>query len=82
MYQALIREIEALKAADGTCRSFVCVAFAAGQRPPEDMDDADGLMDWLDRRGVIDFEWQKMKELMDAARNLEIRAKRGEDADL
>ena len=57
------------------------MAFAGGRKPPDDITDADGIMDWLDQRGVIEMEWQKLKDIMDSARNLEIRAKRQEDMD-
>ena len=60
---------------------FVRVAFAGGLRPPDDLGDADGIMDWLDQRGFIEFEWQKIKTLMESARNLDARAKRGEEAE-
>ncbi|KAG2134421.1 uncharacterized protein EDB93DRAFT_1092717 [Suillus bovinus] len=62
-------------------RGFVRVAFAGGAEPPKDMRDADKVMDWLDQRGLIEFEWQRVRELMDKARNLEMRAKRGGDQD-
>lgn len=62
-------------------RSFVRIAFAGGVRPPKDMRDADKVMDWLDQRGLIEFEWQRIRELMDKARNLEMRAKGGGDQD-
>lgn len=57
------------------------VAYARGVQPPDDLSDADGIMDWLDQRGVINIEWQKVKEMMESARNLEMKAKRGEADD-
>jgi len=39
--------------------------------PPEDLSDADGIMDWLDQRGTVAMEWQKIKEMMESARKLE-----------
>lgn len=60
-------------------RGFVRVAFAGGITPPADVSDADGLMDWFDQRGVIDAQWQKVKTLMESARNLDMKAKRGEE---
>jgi hypothetical protein len=45
------------------------------------MRDADKVMDWLDQRGLIEFEWQRVRGLMDRARNLEMRSKRGDDQD-
>ena len=72
------REIEELRSSDGA-RGFVRVAFAKGRKPPKDLTDADGIMDWLDQRGIIDMEWQTVRELMGSAKNLEMAAKRGED---
>lgn len=55
------------------------MAFSKGKKPPSDLTDADGIMAWLDERGVIDMEWQSIKQLMESARNLEMGAKKGED---
>lgn len=70
--------MDELRQSDGE-RGFVRVAFAKGMKPPEDLTDADGIMEWLDQRGVIDMEWQTVKELMESARNLEMAAKKGDD---
>lgn len=78
MYHSLLEQID--EVLDGN-RGFVRIAFAGGLKPPKDMRDADKVMDWLDQRGLIEFEWQRVRELMDKARNLEIRAKRGGDQD-
>lgn len=58
---------------------FVRVAYAGGKQPPEDLQDADGICEWLDERNLIDMEWQKIKDMMEGARNLEMAAKRGAD---
>lgn len=80
LYSALLLEVEELRASEGRGkRSFVRVAFAKGTRPPEDLTDADGIMDWLDQRGIIDMEWRTIRNLMESARNLEVAAKRGEN---
>ncbi|KAK0483672.1 hypothetical protein IW261DRAFT_972039 [Armillaria novae-zelandiae] len=50
---------------------FIRVAYAGGRQPPEDLDDADGICEWLDERKFIDIEWQNIKELMERARQLE-----------
>ena len=60
-------------------RVFVRVAYAGGKKPPEDLTDADAIMTWLDERGVIAEEWQKIKEMMELAEHLEIMAKRGDE---
>jgi hypothetical protein len=70
--------VEELRSSNGA-RGFVRVAFAKGLKPPKDLTDADGIMGWLDQRGIIDMEWQTIRELMESARNLEMAAKRGED---
>lgn len=60
---------------------YVPVAYANGTKPPDDLSDADGIMAWLDERGLITVEWQKIKEMMESARHLEIASKRGDDDD-
>lgn len=74
---SLQRQITAARDDDN---KFVRVAYVGGILPPENLEDADKTMDWLDQRRVIDIEWQKIRKMMDSARNLEISAKRG-DAD-
>lgn len=80
LYQSLFQEVDELRHSNGE-RGFVRVAYAKGIKPPEDLTDADGIMDWLDERKIIDMEWQKVREMMESARNLEMAAKRGNDAD-
>ncbi|KAF9815309.1 hypothetical protein IEO21_04672 [Rhodonia placenta] len=80
LFERLQREIDELKISGGT-RGFVRVAFAGGVQPPDDLSDADGIMDWLDQRGIINMEWQRLKEMMASARNLEMRSKKGEDVE-
>ncbi|KAF9533012.1 hypothetical protein CPB83DRAFT_758503 [Crepidotus variabilis] len=60
---------------------FQRVAFFRGREPPEDLTDADAFCEWLDERKVIDMEWQKLKEMMESARHLEIHGKGGDDED-
>ncbi|KAG8217534.1 hypothetical protein J3R82DRAFT_5683 [Butyriboletus roseoflavus] len=74
LYKSLQRKI--MEAQDGT-RRFVKVAYIGGIKPPRDLHDADTVMDWLDERGIIETEWQKVRQMMDNARNLE----RGETDD-
>ncbi|KZT67736.1 hypothetical protein DAEQUDRAFT_728731 [Daedalea quercina L-15889] len=80
LFGALAREVDELRTGAST-RGFVRVAYARGVQPPDDLSDADGIMDWLDERGIINLEWQKIKEMMESARNLEMKAKKGEDDD-
>ncbi|KZT26355.1 hypothetical protein NEOLEDRAFT_1063304, partial [Neolentinus lepideus HHB14362 ss-1] len=77
-YQNLLREIDELRASQGK-RGFIRVAFAGGVKPPKDLDDADGIMEWLDQRQIIEMEWRRVKDMMARARNLEMASKRGEE---
>ncbi|KAG9089521.1 hypothetical protein FRC07_012321, partial [Ceratobasidium sp. 392] len=37
------------------------------------VNDPDGIMAWLDRRGIVEQEWHRLEQLMEAARGLEFR---------
>ena len=76
-----MQEVEDLKNRSTKRRVFVPVAYAGGSKPPDDLTDADGIMSWLDERGVISSEWHQIKEMMDNATNLEVASKRGDDDD-
>lgn len=52
-----------------------------GPPPPDELDDADGWMEWLDGRGIIEAEWREIKNVMDRAHNLEAKGK-GDDYDV
>ncbi|KAH9951251.1 hypothetical protein B0H21DRAFT_271900 [Amylocystis lapponica] len=78
LFEALCQEVDELRISGGT-RGFVRVAYAKGRKPPKDVEDADGIMEWLDERKIIDMEWHKVKEMMESARNLEKRAGKDED---
>jgi hypothetical protein len=69
LYRYLSREVNVLRNGDAT---FIPVAFPAGVKP-RGIDDADGIMEWLDQRGVIERRWNKFKELMESARSLDMR---------
>ena len=53
------------------------VSYAGTVRPPDDVSDADQIMEWLDDRGVLNTEWIKVKQIMEDATNLEADMKRG-----
>lgn len=59
-------------------KKFYKIAYAGGRKPPEDLTDADALCEWLDERQIIDFEWKKVKAMMESARHLELDAKKGD----
>jgi hypothetical protein len=76
----LSEEIDVLRN-NKTGYGFVRVARAGGVRPPDDLSNADGIMAWLDDRKIIEIEWQKINDMMESARHLEMAAKRGENVD-
>lgn len=75
-----MQEVDDLRnRAEGGKPHFVRVAFSKGLQPPDDLTDADAIMDWLDERGVISMEWHKIKQLMERAMQLEAKAGKRED---
>ncbi|KAI6099879.1 hypothetical protein EDD16DRAFT_1657460 [Pisolithus croceorrhizus] len=79
LYRSLQRRISAVVDNDS---DFVEVAYVGGALPPDDPEDADKFMEWLDQRGIIDMEWQKVRKMMESAINLEASSRRGEIDDL
>lgn len=72
--------MEALQASrEGS--GYVQVAYVNGKEPPEDLKDADAIMDWLDQRQIIALQWQEIKAMMESARHLEIKVGRGGELD-
>lgn len=47
------------------------LGYAKNLPPPEDTSDPDEVMEWLDRRGTVSAEWQKLRELLEGASNLD-----------
>lgn len=80
LFHALCDEIDMVKA-NREDRGFVQVAYAKGKQPPEDLSDADGIMDWLDERQIISIQWQEIKTMMENARHLEVKGGRDGDYD-
>jgi len=76
LFQSVLQEIKKLETPSS--RTFHPIAFFKGKEPPEDLSDADGLYDWLDERKIIDLEWQRLKNMMESARHLELGNKKGE----
>ena len=77
LFDLLSREVGELQSTGK--RGFVKVAFAKGIRPPEDVEDADGITDWLDQRGIVAMAWTEMKQMMERARKLESMGKKEVD---
>lgn len=75
MFSSIVAEVNALRSGGG----YIKVGYGRTDlKQPEDMDDADEICEWLDKRQKIDIEWQLLKKVMEDARNLEGAAKRGE----
>ncbi|KAK7446377.1 hypothetical protein VKT23_004229 [Stygiomarasmius scandens] len=78
LFKTISDEMDELHmAADGDA-GFVRVAYARGMKPPEDLQDADAICEWLDERKVIEVEWGRLKDIMERSRGLEFAAKKGE----
>lgn len=86
LFHNLAREVDDLKSRTSNRSKkqrgvYVPVAYAGGVKPPENVQDADEVMAWLDSRQIIAREVQRLKHMMDSASNLEVASKRGEDDD-
>jgi hypothetical protein len=85
LYHALRMEVERLREAAAQLnvntrnRKRVFIPASNGPAPPDDLDDADGMMDWLDGRGIISAQWAKIKEMMERAHKLEAKGRGTED---
>jgi len=77
LFDLLSTEVRELRSTGKT--GFVKVAFARGIRAPKDLEDADGITDWLDQRGIFTMAWTEMKQMMERARKLESFGKKEED---
>jgi hypothetical protein len=47
--------------------------------PPEDTSNPDDMTEWLDKRGIVSAEWQKLSELLERASNLDAASLEGGD---
>ncbi|GLB34929.1 putative protein with domain of unknown function (DUF4211) [Lyophyllum shimeji] len=74
LFKCIREEVDELHECEQS-RGFFPIAYAGGKKPPKDLDDADGICDWLDQRKVIDMEWTKLKDMMESARHLELEKK-------
>ncbi|KLO18785.1 hypothetical protein SCHPADRAFT_865968 [Schizopora paradoxa] len=59
--------------------NFFQMGTSARIEPPNDATDADEIIDWLDKRGVIDYEWARIKKLEAQASNIDVDAKKGDN---
>ncbi|CAE6380669.1 unnamed protein product [Rhizoctonia solani] len=73
LFELVSNEIETLR----TAHRRKDPASSRAQRPAAN--DPDGIMNWLDGRGIVQQEWSRLEQLMDKARGLEF--KRDDDVD-
>jgi hypothetical protein len=82
LYRTLSEEVD-LSQHSRKQRLYDRLAYAKDLPPPVDTSNPDDIMEWLDQRGTISTEWQKLRELLDRASNLDASAgKREEDINL
>ncbi|KDQ07905.1 hypothetical protein BOTBODRAFT_38344 [Botryobasidium botryosum FD-172 SS1] len=77
LFHALLEEVESLRN-PGSSRGFVRTRWGSRGEIPKNIDNPDEVMDWLDRRGIIQQEWQKIQNIMERAHTLQ----KGGDDDL
>ncbi|KAI5828932.1 hypothetical protein K523DRAFT_243374 [Schizophyllum commune Tattone D] len=73
LFETVRLEVDDLRLAKRDKKGYVKVAFEGGKKPPKDPTDADAICEWLDQRQIIQMEWRKVKDLMEAARGVETR---------
>jgi len=78
LFKCIRDEVDDLHASSQS-GGFFRIAYAGGKKPPEDLSDADGICEWLDERKVIDMQWEKIKNMMESARHLELASKKDDD---
>ena len=82
MYRILSEEVD-LARRPRKKRPHNLLGYGKSLPPPEDTSDPDEVMEWLDQRGTVSAEWQKLRELLERANNLDTAAgKREEDISL
>ncbi|CAE6530731.1 unnamed protein product [Rhizoctonia solani] len=67
LFELISDEVEILR----TAHRRKDPAPSRGQRPAAN--DPDGIMNWLDGRGIVQQEWTRLEQLMDGARGLEFK---------
>ncbi|KIO28189.1 hypothetical protein M407DRAFT_22668 [Tulasnella calospora MUT 4182] len=76
LYSSLKSEVDLLRGehvrrGKKTGQAFFRTTWGAKVKPPDNKDDGDQVMAWLDERGIIQAEWIKIKKLMETAHHLE-----------
>lgn len=77
LFRYIRQEVDDLHACNQS-GGYFRISYSGTKEPPDDLDDADAICDWLDDRKMIDMEWQKIKDMMESARHLEMTTKKGD----
>ncbi len=78
LYRTLSEEVD-LAQQPRRKRPYNVLGYAKSLPPPEDTSDPDEVMEWLDQRGTVSAEWQKLRELLERASNLDEPARKKEE---
>jgi hypothetical protein len=81
LYRTLSEEVDLVQQ-PGKKRPFSRLNYAKNLPPPEDTSDPDDIMEWLDKKGVVSAEWQRLRELLERASSLDASIGKKEDIDL
>jgi len=82
LYRTLSEEVDLVRQPRRK-RPYNRLAYAKNLPPPEDASNPDDIVEWLDRRGIVSAEWEKLRELLDRASNLDTSAgKKEEDVNI
>ncbi|KAF8636555.1 hypothetical protein AX17_003367 [Amanita inopinata Kibby_2008] len=71
LFKCILQEVDDLHAAKQS-KGFIRVAYAGRKRPPDDLEDADAICEWLDERKIIDMEWKRIKDIMESSGHLDM----------
>ena len=73
LFTAIESEVRDLQDPETSLRgTFVRVNWGDLNEIPNDTQDPNQVMEWLDRRGIIQHEYSKVKQMMENARNLDM----------
>jgi hypothetical protein len=78
LYSTLSEEVD-LAQQPRKKRPYNLLSYSKSLPPPKDTSDPDEVMEWLDQRGTVSAEWQKLRELLERASNLDTWASRKEE---
>lgn len=78
LFQVIRSEVDNLHA-NASSEGFVRVGFAGGKKPPKNLQDADGIYEWLVDRGEVNTQWLIVKVMLENAEKLEMGGKLEDD---